>query len=218
MNINHHADDSTLLSYAAGALPESFSLVLAAHLEQCDRCRLRLREAEAVGGALLGGMAAMPVASQGIDRVWAAIESGEPAPESEPVSSQPADGLPSVLGRYLPDGLDSIRWRTVAPGIRQFILRDVESGHGTARLLSIAPGTTIPHHTHGGSELTLILKGSFADEIGRFSAGDLADLDDSVQHQPVADTDEPCICLIATDERLRFTGVFSRLLQPLVGI
>ena len=42
MNINHHADDSTLLSYAAGALPESFSLVLAAHLEQCERCRQRL--------------------------------------------------------------------------------------------------------------------------------------------------------------------------------
>ena len=216
MNINHHADDSTLLSYAAGALPESFSLVLAAHLEQCERCRQRLLEAEDVGGALLDGVDAMPVADNSIDSVWAAIESGEPESAHEPQTAVP--GLPSVLGRYLPDGLGSIRWRTVAPGIRQFILKDVESGHGTARLLSIAPGTTIPHHTHGGSELTLIIKGSFADEIGRFSAGDLADLDDSVHHQPVADTAEPCICLIATDERLRFTGVFSRLLQPIVGI
>lgn len=218
MNINHHADDSTLLSYAAGALPESFSLVLAAHIEQCDRCRQRLHEAEDIGAALLDGAAAMPVASDSIDRVWAAIEAGDPEPAAPPAPRAAADGLPSVLAPYLPGGLSGIRWRTVAPGIRQFILRDVESGHGTARLLSIAPGTTIPQHTHGGSELTLILKGSFADEIGRFSAGDLADLDDSVQHQPVADTAEPCICLIATDERLRFTGVFSRLLQPLVGI
>ena len=164
MNINHHADDSTLLSYAAGALPESFSLVLAAHLEQCERCRQRLHEAEDVGGALLDDADAMPVADNSIEHVWAAIESGEPAPEPEP---RPAvSGLPAVLGRHLPEGLGSIRWRTVAPGIRQFILKDVESGHGTARLLSIAPGTTIPHHTHGGSELTLILKGSFADEIG----------------------------------------------------
>lgn len=216
MNINHHADDSTLLSYAAAALPESFSLVLAAHLEQCERCRQRLQEAEDVGAALLDSEDATPVADNSIDRVWAAIESGEPGPAPEPRPA--ATGLPSVLGRYLPEGLGSIRWRTVAPGIRQFVLKDVESGHGTARLLSIAPGTTIPHHTHGGSELTLILKGSFADEIGRFNAGDLADLDDSVHHQPVADTAEPCICLIATDERLRFTGVFSRLLQPLVGI
>jgi putative transcriptional regulator len=216
MTINHHADDSTLLSYAAGALPESFSLVLAAHLEQCERCRQRLLEAEDVGAALLDGMAAMPLASKSIDKVWTAIESGEPP--AAPVPPRSVAGVPSVLGRYLPEGLDRIRWRSVAPGIRQFILKDVESGQGSARLLSIEPGTTIPHHTHGGSELTLILKGSFADEIGRFSAGDLADLDDSVHHQPVADTDEPCICLIATDERLRFTGVFSRLLQPLVGI
>ena len=216
MTINHHADDSTLLSYAAGALPESFSLVLAAHLEQCERCRQRLIEAEDVGGTLLGGLEATQLAGDSMDRVWAAIDSGEPEPE--PASPAPVAGLPAVLGRYLPGGLDSIRWRTVAPGIRQFVLKDVESGHGTARLLSIAPGTTIPDHTHGGSELTLILKGSFSDEIGRFCAGDLADLDDSVHHQPVADTDEPCICLIATDERLRFTGVFSRLLQPLVGI
>jgi putative transcriptional regulator len=216
MNINHHADDSTLLSYAAGALPESFSLVMAAHLEQCERCRQRLLEAEDVGGTLLGVIEAEPLAGNNMDKVWAAIESGQPEPEAAP---QPVvDGLPSVLGRYLPGGLDGIRWRTVAPGIRQYLLKDVESGHGTARLLSIAPGTTIPHHSHGGSELTLILKGSFADEIGRFRAGDLADLDDSVHHQPVADTAEPCICLIATDERLRFTGMFSRLLQPLIGI
>jgi putative transcriptional regulator len=216
MTIYHHADDSTLLSYAAGALPESFSLVLAAHLEQCERCRQRLHQAENVGGTLLGGMQSTELSDDSIDRVWAAIEAAEPA--AEPAPPPAVEGLPSVLGRYLPGGLDSIRWRTVAPGIRQFIIRDVESGHGTARLLSIAPGTTIPHHTHGGSELTLILKGSFSDEIGRFRTGDLADLDDSVHHQPVADTAEPCICLIATDERLRFSGVFSRLLQPLVGI
>jgi putative transcriptional regulator len=218
MNINHHADDATLMSYAAGALPESFSLVLAAHLEQCGRCRERLHEAEDVGATLLDGMAATPVGDDSLERLWAAIDDLEPAPEPVPVPVPRVKGLPAVLAPYLPGGLQGVRWRTVAPGIRQYILRDVESGGGTARLLSIAPGTTIPHHGHGGSELTLILKGSFADEIGRFSAGDIADLDDSVQHQPVADTDEPCICLIATDERLRFTGVFSRLLQPLVGI
>jgi putative transcriptional regulator len=216
MNINHHADDSTLLSYAAAALPESFSLIVAAHLEQCDRCQQRLQEAENIGGALINGLEATPVEAGSIDAVWAAIESGSPEPQPAPRAAD--TGLPFVLDSYMPDGLAGIRWRTVAPGIRQFILKGVESGNGTARLLSIAPGTTIPHHSHGGSELTLILRGSFADEIGRFAAGDLADLDDSVQHQPVADTDEPCICLIATDERLRFTGVFSRLLQPLVGI
>ena len=65
--------------------------------------------------------------------------------------------------------------------------------------------------------MTLVLHGSFADEVGRFQSGDLADLDPSIQHQPVADTDAHCVCLIATDARLRFTGVLRRMLQPLVG-
>jgi putative transcriptional regulator len=69
-----------------------------------------------------------------------------------------------------------------------------------------------------GGELTLVIKGAYEDEIGHFKSGDLADLDSSAHHQPVADTGEPCICLIATDDRLRFSSVFSRMLQPLVGI
>ena len=84
-------------------------------------------------------------------------------------------------------------------------------------LLSIAPGTTIPHHTHGGAELTLVLEGSYSDELGRFQIGDLADLDTSVHHQPVADSDGPCICLNATDECLQISGAYSRILQPFVG-
>ena len=79
-------------------------------------------------------------------------------------------------------------------------------------------GSADKSHSHGGGELTLVLRGSYTDEIGRFRNGDLADLDPSVDHTPVADTDEPCICLIATDQRLRFSGVFSRMLQPLIGI
>mgnify|MGYP000302507745 CR=1 FL=1 len=141
MKINHHADDATLMSYAAGALPESFSLVLAAHLEQCGRCRERLHDAEDVGATLLDGMARTPVAGDSLDRLWAAIDAGEAAPEPAPTPR--VKGLPAVLAPYLPGGLQGIRWRTVAPGIRQFILRDVESAHGTARLLSIAPGTTV---------------------------------------------------------------------------
>ena len=53
MSIHHHPDDSTILAYAAGALGEGFSLVLAAHMEYCPRCRAHLAEAEALGGDCL---------------------------------------------------------------------------------------------------------------------------------------------------------------------
>ena len=218
MNIKHHADDATLLSYAAGALPEGLSLVLGLHLESCDRCRSRLREAELIGGGMLEQLETSSLSIDSIDGVWNRIDSRiDSGDESTGAQTMPQLHR-SLLDRLLPNGIDGIQWRMVAPGIRQHVFDEIDCERGSMRMFSIAPGTTIPHHGHGGTELTLVLRGSFADEIGRFGPGDLADLDDSVSHQPVADTDEPCICLIATDDRLRFSGMFSRLLQPLVGL
>lgn len=218
MRIDHHPDDSTILAYAAGTVNEGFSLVLAAHLECCPCCRDRLADAEALGGVLLTDLPHMEVPAGGLDDVWERIEI---SPESEP-HIQPAPpvegGLPGVLSAYLDSGLDSIPWRSLVPGIHHYVFDKVDCGRGTVRLLSIAPGITIPQHTHEGGELTLVLKGSYQDEIGRFQSGDLADLDPSMQHQPVADKDEPCICLIATEAPLHFSGLLNRMLQPLIGI
>jgi len=218
MRIHHHPDDSTVLAYAAGALSEGFTLVLAAHMEYCPRCRARLAEAEALGGELLAELPPVEMSAGGFANVWERIQAAPATEPPKPPRPSPGDGIPAILAPYLDGGLDSIRWRSLVPGIRQHVLDGIDSGRGSIRLLSIAPGITIPHHTHGGGELTLVLEGSYVDEIGRFQSGDLADLDASVHHQPVADTDEPCICLIATDQRLRFSGVFSRMLQPLIGI
>jgi len=218
MRIHHHPDDSTIMATAAGAIGEGFSLVLAAHMEYCRRCRSRLAEAEALGGTLLAELPPVGMVSAEVSSVWERIQSAPAAEPPKPSKRLRDEELPAVLAPYLEGGLDSVHWRSLVPGIRQYVLKGVASDKGSVRLLSIAPGVTIPHHTHGGGELTLVLKGSYVDEIGRFQSGDLADLDPSVHHQPVADTDEPCICLIATDERLRFSGVFSRMLQPLIGI
>ncbi len=218
MTLIHHADDATLMAYAAGAVTEGFSLVIAAHLEQCPRCRSRVADAESLGGELISSLPKAEMSGGGLEAVWARIDAETQPEYPTPAKAKAVSGLPGVLAPYLPDGLEGVRWRTLAPGIRQHQLKDVESGRGTVRLLSIAPGTTMPHHTHGGSELTLVLQGSFTDEIGRFQAGDLADLDSSVHHQPVADTDVPCICLIATDQRLKFSDALSRMLQPIIGI
>jgi len=218
MNIHHHPDDSTIVAYAAGAVTEGFSLVLAAHMGYCPGCRARMADAEAMGGALFAGLKPVEMSAGGLTEVWEHIQSSPETEPSRPPAATSKQGLPAILNPYLNGGLESIDWRSLVPGIRQHILKGVDSGQGSVRLLSIAPGITIPHHTHGGGELTLVLRGSYVDELGRFQSGDLADLDPSVHHQPVAGSDEPCICLIATDERLQFSGMFGRILQPLVGI
>lgn len=97
------------------------------------------------------------------------------------------------------------------------VTKEPDSGARSLHLFAIAPGASI---SHGSAELTLVLKGSYADETGHFRPGELGDpggLDDSVQQQPVADTAKPCIYLIATDDKLKLPDVFDRMLQALVG-
>jgi putative transcriptional regulator len=110
------------------------------------------------------------------------------------------------------------RWRPMAPGIRHIALLPRLPGGGTARLLRVAPGTALAHHGHRGREATVVLSGGFSDELGHFGPGDFAETDDAVLHQPIVGSDKACVCLIATENRLRFTGRIARLLQPVIGL
>jgi len=86
------------------------------------------------------------------------------------------------------------------------------------KLLRIGAGRAMPEHGHGGEEITLVLKGAYRDHIGRFAAGDVADLDEEIEHKPVVEGDQDCICLVATERPTRFKTLAARLMQPFVGI
>ncbi len=75
----------------------------------------------------------------------------------------------------------------------------------------------MPVHGHRGMELTLVLSGSFSDDHGTFARGDIEEADESIEHQPVANEGEDCICLAVTDAPLRFHGI-AALLQPFLRI
>lgn len=220
--MNHHPSDATLMAYAGGALSEGLALVVAAHISLCRECGKHAAEAEAVGGVLLSGLAPAAMSVHALDAVMGRLDSqvSEPRQASLPRAPIMLDGmaLPDVLTPYLAEHGHSDPWRFLAPGIRQIELLTKGRNRSAARLFKFAPGTTLPHHGHHGDEMTVVLSGSYSDEIGRFAAGDLADLDEETEHQPIADTDVECICLIATNAPLRFTGLFNRLLQPFIGL
>ena len=46
----------------------------------------------------------------------------------------------------------------------------------------------------------------------------MQDVDDDVEHQPVADKDEGCICLIASEKPAKFKGMIGKLMQPWTGM
>ena len=113
--------------------------------------------------------------------------------------------------------LDRVPWRRIGIGVWHHPLPLSPGAKGDLRLLKVAPGQAMPDHGHGGAELTLMLRGSYRDEVGTFRVGDLADLDDDVEHRPVADLKDGCICLIASEEKAKFRGLLARLFQPLTG-
>ena len=213
----HHPSQARLLDYASGSLPEPVALLVATHVALCPLCRRGLAELEAVGGALLEALPPEPVADDSLARLLARID--RPAPPAEPVAgAAPAVAelvLPQPLRDYV-GSLDRVAWRHLGPLSEARLLTGFEKF--TTRLLRVTPGTALPHHTHAGSELTLVLQGGFSDVTGHYLRGDVCEADSAVDHRPVADWDEICLCLAVTDAQLRLTGWLGRLLNPFIRI
>lgn len=219
MTIFHHLDETTVLRYASGDLDEAFSVVAASHLAMCETCRKAVRLAEEVGGHLLDESEPDAVSEAEIDHMMEAIAlAPEPAAETAAQTDEGPGDVPLPLRRYVGKDLSSVRWKTVAPGIRRHRIALSTRSTSALYMLHIAPGKAVPEHGHGGAEMTLILSGSYRDDLGHFGPGDVADLDEHVEHQPVVDSDDPCICLVTTEAPTRFKSVISKLLQPLIGI
>ena len=222
MTPRHHLDGSTLVSYAAGALSEGMLAVAATHLEVCGHCRAMLADAERIGGLLLGQQQAggdAAAAARWREGMLARLdEPPAPAREDDDRWSAAAytDQLPRPLQPYFGRSWRALRWRWTAPGTH--MIRASRPSGATLILLKIAPGKSMPVHSHGGTELTQVLKGAYDDALGHFGPGDMADLDSDVEHQPVTSPGVPCICVAALDAPLRFPGWLARKLQPLVGL
>ncbi|MCE8511883.1 ChrR family anti-sigma-E factor [Ruegeria pomeroyi] len=208
--ITHHIPDAMLAAYAAGNLPHAFAVVVASHVSLCEQCRVALEAHQAVGGAVLEEIAAVAVSSSLKNDILAQLDAPfRPEPVYERNGIYPGPVIEALKGR-------APRWKKLGMGVRQDIL--TADTNGSVRLLYIPPGQAVPDHSHSGLELTLVLQGSFSDETGRFGVGDLEIADEDLEHTPIADDGEACICLAATDARLRFRALVPRLLQPLFQI
>ncbi len=214
MSIRHHLSDPLLMAYAAGNLPEAFGLVVATHVSMCDACRAQLAAFEAVGGAVLAAEA-VAMADGALEAAMARLGMPETVQHLAKPIRKPND-LPAPLQDYIGGGLAEVKWRSLGMGVRQAIL---PTGKGaTARLLYIPAGQAVPDHGHRGTELTLVLRGAFRDATDRFGPGDVEIATEELEHTPVAEAGEACICLAATDAPLRFNALIPRLLQPLFRI
>lgn len=210
---SHHPEEELLLDYAAGALGEAESLVVATHLALCPACRGEVERFEAVGGAMLAEIEPGALKPDLKAAVMARLDE-PPLQESRPAQRAAPIGdlrIPQPLRGYL--GEAGPAWRKVMSGLAEHQIIGARDGT-RAVLLRIDPERPVPVHTHRGREHTLVLAGGFTDEFGHFLRGDFSSTDPSITHRPVADPGEPCVCLAITTAPLRLTGRFARFLNP----
>ena len=216
MTSEHITVDDLLLAHAAGRLPEPVGLVVATHLALTPSRRAVYREYEALGGAMLDDLPPAELSNGAFDRLLARLDD-----DAEPIRTRGADNsprgsadpdVPAPLRSYIKGRLADLPWKHYG-GVSEAPLALDESVY-RSRLVVLKAGKAVPKHTHDGQEVTVVLKGAFNDGIGHYARGDIAIADAHVDHQPVADPTEDCLCLTVTDAPLRLTGTFSRFLNP----
>lgn len=219
-SIKHHPGEDFIAAYAAGTLDEANALAIATHLTLCPDCRRQTAAFEALGATLVEDLPEMAMASDAFAATMVRVRSTIPAPLSlavvSPLAPTSSILLPAPLRHYVGGDVDQARWRSLGPGIQHMPL--ISRDGVTARLLRIAPGRAVFDHSHNGSELTVVLQGSYQSQGERYARGDLEVADETVQHRPVAGTEDVCICLAVTDAPLRFGNWIGRLMQPFIGI
>ncbi len=216
--ISYHPDVPTLSAYAEGTLDPHVALMVAAHVDMCTECQRQVKalEQQLADISLPVLNADVDVGQQGMSSMLASILAQPlPAPVEVPAAAEFVR-----LGErqfYMPRALQRIAaeansWRRFGASLWRARLPQSADG-AKLSLLFIDHQGEIPCHTHKGSELTLVLDGSFEDDDGRYVCGDLIVRDQRHNHAPRT-PDEACLCIALVDAPLHFTQGFGRLLNP----
>lgn len=221
MSPRHHPASDWLLALGAGTLDEAQATVVAAHVEWCPCCRAKLACADAIGGALLASLPPTAMSEGAVDRLLQRVFEAENRIDLAPVramNGHARGALPLSLTKIIPQGIDVLPWKRLGPGVRGVRLPVTSRAGIQLCLFEADPGTVFGGHTHGGNEITLVLRGAYHVKDMRFGPGDSEDSEPDSHHMAIADLDDGCLCLVFIEGKNRPDSILARLLQPFMDI
>ena len=182
-------------------------------MEFCTSCRALASAVGELGGTHLEQLPLAPFEEAALKQILTRLD----APLREPRASAKSNDLKLAIAVEALAPYELGAWRWIGPGVSWRAV-NLPAGSSGSRLflLKAAPGTRLPHHAHVGTELTVILKGAFRHAGGRFGVGDCDDADETVEHLPIVEEGEECICLVAMQGHIRLLSFVGRLIQPFV--
>lgn len=78
--------------------------------------------------------------------------------------------------------------------MREHALPTLSDTQAQAKLITFDAGRRAFEHAHDGAEITLVLRGAYADHTGRYARGDVQFICGDTHHQPQVDDGEDCVC------------------------
>lgn len=216
MSIEHHPTDSMLAAFAAGTLDHGQHVVIATHLLSCSQCRTFMRSIEKVGGEVLTGLSPASMSNDALAKVEARL--------NEPIRPAAADTAPTVPETEVPGLPKFLRryrfgnWKWIAPSVHLRPIILPYASETRVFLLKSGPGTKMLEHTHTGIEMTCVLSGAFSQDGGHYGPGDFDLGDETIDHLPVVESGQDCVCLVAMQGELRLNGLIGRIIQPFVRL
>ena len=230
--IKHHPNAAILKDFVDGTLADSVSLIVSSHVELCEHYQqqvsmLTAQAADTVfesdTSAFENDTARLKLSDSEMDAFLADDEEFDfdaidqiTADSSQAIEMTPEVQQVTVADTTftIPRALNSVArkdWMNLGKISRARLDFDDEAHHTS--LLHIDKDGQVPCHTHKGFEITLLLEGSFEDEMGVYNKGDFIWLDGDHTHQPA--TKEGCVCLTVSSDALYFTKGVSQLFNPL---
>ena len=211
--IKHHPSDDILAQFAAGQLPVSVSVAVSIHVEMCTCCQEQVAKyTERAANESLVVSDDEGLLNSELDEMFEQITQDQSI-DSIPVQntqmlkwSDKEIIMPSALRQ-----LELSDWSGLGKVSRSRVKLDDKDNRSS--LLHIDAGGQVPAHTHTGQELTVLLEGSFKDEMGEYHRGDFIWLTGEHKHQPISE--KGCLCYAVVTNPLHFTEGLSRLLNPI---
>ena len=171
--IKHHPSDDILAQFASAQLPVAVSVAVSIHVEMCTCCQEKVAKftEQAANTNLAVSEGEDALLSSELDEMFEQITQDKSV-DSTPVRmtqvlkwSDKEIIMPSALRQ-----LEFSDWSGLGKVSRSRVKLDDEDNRSS--LLHIEAGGQIPAHTHTGQELTVLLEGSFKDEMGEYHRGD----------------------------------------------
>jgi putative transcriptional regulator len=210
--IKHHPSDELLTQFAEGRLPASINVAVSIHVEMCSCCQEKLVAINEHVAQEAFAVSDVTVDDVEMDSIFEQITADETLEKMTYAKAKSVNvaGKDIVMPRVL-NQLEFDDWKGIGKLARSRV--GLDDGDIRSSLLHIDAGGEIPHHTHTGDEVTVLLDGSFEDELGTYNKGDFIWLSGEHHHQPV--TEKGCLCYAVVTDALHFNQGISRLLNPI---